>query len=289
MRIFDLVDVPCDYWCGSISTKRTNAMISTTKVRIHLGPYNWVNRPIKGRWTCAILVVIFMMGTYVLPETLILHTEVASTVVTRPSEKNNRVHWIEVLWKRLIESEGLRYSENMTAFYSNMTGNGSKGCAYPKSWPFLSHFGSIIWRNRWEVLCRPMVSAGENHTVLLRSDGIAVACGANHDGQCNFPRLDDGMLYTKVSAESYHSILLRSDGIAVACGMNKHGQCNIPCLEDGMTYTQVSAGGSHTVLLRSDGIAVACGNPAHGRNIPSLDDTMTYTQVSARSESHCTS
>jgi len=53
-----------------------------------LGPYNWVNRPIKGRWTCAILVVIFMMGTYVLPETLILHTEVASTVVTRPSEKN---------------------------------------------------------------------------------------------------------------------------------------------------------------------------------------------------------
>ena len=89
-----------------------------------------------------------MMGTYVLPETLILHTEVASTVVTRPSEKNNRVHWIEVLWKRLIESEGLRYSENMTAFYSNMTGNGSKGCAYPKSWPFLSHFGSIIWRNR---------------------------------------------------------------------------------------------------------------------------------------------
>ena len=69
-------------------------------------------------------------------------------VVTRPSEKNNRVHWIEVLWKRLIESEGLRYSENMTAFYSNMTGNGSKGCAYPKSWPFLSHFGSIIWRNR---------------------------------------------------------------------------------------------------------------------------------------------
>ena len=195
--------------------------------------------------------------------------------------KNNRVHWTEVLWKRLIESEGLRYSDNMTAFYSNMTGNGFKGCAYPKSWPFLSHFGSIIWRNRWEVLCRPMVSAGENHTVLLRSDGIAVACGANHDGQCNFPRLDDGMMYTKVSAGSYHSILLRSDGIAVACGMNNHGQCNIPCLEDGMTYTQVSAGGSHTVLLRSDGIAVACGNPAHGRNIPSLDDTMTYTQVSA--------
>merc|ERR1719265_1262394 len=39
------------------------------------------------------------------------------------------------------------------------------------------------------------VSAGEYHTVLLRSDGRAVACGANHRGQHNIPELKDGMMY----------------------------------------------------------------------------------------------
>ena len=33
------------------------------------------------------------------------------------------------------------------------------------------------------------VSVGRDHTVLLRSDGTAVACGLNNDGQCNIPSL----------------------------------------------------------------------------------------------------
>ena len=33
------------------------------------------------------------------------------------------------------------------------------------------------------------VSAGHYHTVLLRSDGRAVACGRNDEGQCNIPGL----------------------------------------------------------------------------------------------------
>jgi alpha-tubulin suppressor-like RCC1 family protein len=36
------------------------------------------------------------------------------------------------------------------------------------------------------------VSAGGDHTVLLRSDGRVVACGTNHYGQCNILRLDTG-------------------------------------------------------------------------------------------------
>ena len=34
-----------------------------------------------------------------------------------------------------------------------------------------------------------MVAAGFRHTVLLRSDGRAVACGWNADGQCDLPAL----------------------------------------------------------------------------------------------------
>merc|ERR1712007_279754 len=96
------------------------------------------------------------------------------------------------------------------------------------------------------------------HTVLLRSDGTAVACGNNDWGQCNIPELGD-LTYTQVAAGGRHTVLLRSDGTAVACGANDDGQCNIPELGD-LTYTQVAAGGDHTVLLRSDGPVVTIGS-----------------------------
>ena len=119
-----------------------------------------------------------------------------------------------------------------------------------------------------------MVSAGDSHTVLLRSDGSAVAIGDSRDGQCNIPALDEGLAYTQVSAGSVHTVLLRSDGSAVAIGDSRGGQCDIPPLDEGMAYTQVSAGNIHTVLLRSDGSAVSVGSqkqiwtmrhPAFGR------------------------
>ena len=130
----------------------------------------------------------------------------------------------------------------------------------PKDCIFPSCFGSFVWPNRCQVsIILPMVSAGFDHTVLLRGDGVAMACGTNFCGQCDIPRLEDGMKYTQVSAGQKYSVLLRSDGVAVACGVNDAGQRDIPRLPDGMTYTQVSAGHLHTVLLRSDGKAVACG------------------------------
>ena len=62
------------------------------------------------------------------------------------------------------------------------------------------------------------MSAGYEHTVLLRSDGSAVAFGANDDGQCDLPPLEDGVRYLQVSAGDFHTVLLRTDGKAVACG-----------------------------------------------------------------------
>ena len=62
------------------------------------------------------------------------------------------------------------------------------------------------------------VSAGFGHTVLLRSDGRAVACGNNSLLQCKIPALDKGVTYTQISAGHEHTVLLRSDGRAVACG-----------------------------------------------------------------------
>ena len=81
-----------------------------------------------------------------------------------------------------------------------------------------------------------MVSAGNDHTVLLRSDGSAVAIGDSRDGQCNIPALDEGLAYTQVSAGGLHTVLLRSDGSAVGIGDSSDGQCNIPALDEGLAY-----------------------------------------------------
>ena len=127
-----------------------------------------------------------------------------------------------------------------------------------------------------------MASAGLNHTVLLRSDGQAVARGLNFRGQCSIPPLDEGLSYSQLSAGGSHTVFLRSDGEAVACGDNSVGQCSIPVLNEGLSYSQVSAGGSHTVLLRTDGQAVACGSNSDRQcSIPPLDEGLSYSQVSA--------
>jgi alpha-tubulin suppressor-like RCC1 family protein len=45
-----------------------------------------------------------------------------------------------------------------------------------------------------------MVSTGGRHTALLRSDGCAVACGLNNDGQCSLPALGERVVYNQISA-----------------------------------------------------------------------------------------
>ena len=60
------------------------------------------------------------------------------------------------------------------------------------------------------------VSAGNLHTVLLRSDGRAVAVGCNDRGRCDVPILEDGVTYSQVSAGGSHTVFLLSDGSAVA-------------------------------------------------------------------------
>merc|ERR1719296_755976 len=84
-----------------------------------------------------------------------------------------------------------------------------------------------------------MPSAGTWHSCLICSDGTAVACGDNDDGQCDLPVLEEGATYTQVFTGGLHTVLLRSDGTAgtaVACGDNGDGQCNLPVLEDGVCF-----------------------------------------------------
>ena len=57
------------------------------------------------------------------------------------------------------------------------------------------------------------VAAGCAHTVLVRSDGVAVAVGADKEGQCRVPPPPSHELfYTGAAAGDRHTVLLRSDG-----------------------------------------------------------------------------
>lgn len=127
-----------------------------------------------------------------------------------------------------------------------------------------------------EGITYTQVSAGSSHsrdlTVLLRSDGTAVATKPSMLGQSDRMRLlqplQGGVSYTLVSAGRSHCALLRSDGQAETLSPNLLGELSVLTLDslplnDGMVYIQVSAGGTHTVLLRSDGIAISNCSAQH--------------------------
>ena len=77
------------------------------------------------------------------------------------------------------------------------------------------------------------VSAGHTHSVLIRADGMAVACGGSQEETAepfdfnNIPILPLGMRYVGCCAGFLNTMLLRSDGSVIALGDNSFGQLNI--------------------------------------------------------------
>ncbi|WP_445341567.1 RCC1 domain-containing protein [Bifidobacterium sp. ESL0820] len=151
------------------------------------------------------------------------------------------------------------------------------------------------------------VSAGQNHSLALGSDGNAYAWGYNGYGQLGdgtgggsqyapvrvktpdrntYPDLPKDFTYLQVSAGQNHSLALGSDGNAYAWGYNGYGQLGdgtgggsqyapvrvktpdrstYPDLPKDFTYLQVSAGGAHSLALGSDGNAYAWGSNSQGQ------------------------
>ena len=131
----------------------------------------------------------------------------------------------------------------------------------------------------------PQIACGENHTIVLKSDGTVWAWGYNEYGQLgdgsttnrNTPIQVSGLSDVIAIAGGYgHTIALMSDGTVWAWGWNEYGQ-----LGDGTTNTDdrttpvqvsgitgviaIASGGQHTIVLKQDGTVWAWGNNYYGQ------------------------
>ncbi|MBZ0219539.1 MAG: chitobiase/beta-hexosaminidase C-terminal domain-containing protein [Candidatus Methylomirabilis sp.] len=141
---------------------------------------------------------------------------------------------------------------------------------------------------------KAVMSAGQYHTVSIKSDGTLWAWGYNEQGQ-----LGDGTTINKtspvqigtdndwasVATGDNHTIALKSDGTLWAWGLNYYGQLGDGTTTDkyapvqigaGNNWASVAAGSGHTIALKSDGTLWAWGLNGNGQ----LGDGTTTNKTS---------
>lgn len=127
------------------------------------------------------------------------------------------------------------------------------------------------------------VSAGTLHSLVLRSDGMVFAVGANSFGQLGDGTNTDraraiavpGLAnVTAIAAGGQFSLALRADGTVWAWGANSNGQLgdgtltdrNTPTLVQGLAgVVAIAAGSEHALALLGSGGAVAWGSNSLGQ------------------------
>jgi hypothetical protein len=131
------------------------------------------------------------------------------------------------------------------------------------------------------------IATGNNHTLVLRSDGKVWATGSGLNGKLGNGTTANKDILTEMTTDNsniiaiaggfYHSILLKSDGTVWGAGRNNVGQLGLgtPTTDkliptkmvgaDNSNIKAIGAGNIHTVALKSDGTAWATGSNSNGQ------------------------
>ncbi|HJV23009.1 MAG TPA: hypothetical protein VJ570_09940 [Holophagaceae bacterium] len=124
------------------------------------------------------------------------------------------------------------------------------------------------------------VSAGFNHSLVLKGDGTLWASGSNAQGQLGagaavpqtlvFTQVLDGVV--AMAAGGAHSLALKADGTVWATGSNASGQLGTGDGLDHATFVQVAEGVAHlaagedySLLVKLDGTLWAAGGNRYGQ------------------------
>lgn len=142
------------------------------------------------------------------------------------------------------------------------------------------------------------ISAGIYYSVFKCSNGTAMSCGWNLQGQLAngtnttqpTPVAVSNLTgITKISAGGTHSLFLKNNGTVWASGYNNMQQLgdgtttnkNIPTQAVGLSgITEISAGQYHSLFVKSDGTVWACGQNNNGQlGIGTTTNSYTTVQV----------
>ncbi|MCL2680005.1 MAG: hypothetical protein FWF11_00790, partial [Coriobacteriia bacterium] len=129
------------------------------------------------------------------------------------------------------------------------------------------------------------VSAGQTHSLAVRSDGTLWAWGSHTNGvtglgtssgnQTTPAQVGTATNWSAVSAGSAHSLAIRADGTLWSWGSNVGGRTGLGATTGTQTtpvqvgtatdWTTLSAGNAHSIAIRSDGTLWSWGSNTVGR------------------------
>jgi len=130
-----------------------------------------------------------------------------------------------------------------------------------------------VWN---QMVSSTKVTGGRDHTVVLGSDGRAMAFGSNIDPRKNGSPMMTNQTVLRgwdsiidIAAGDYHTVGLKTNGTVLAVGQAKEGQCDV---SEWTNIIDIAAGDYHTVGLQKGGTTlVATGRDKYGQcNVQSL-------------------
>ncbi len=133
--------------------------------------------------------------------------------------------------------------------------------------------------NNWS-----QISAGDYHTLAIKTDGTLWACGSNSNGQLGdgtnsnyntvLTKIGSATNWSQICAGGNHTLASKTNGTLWAWGYNLYGALgdgtntdkNVPTqLGIATNWSEIIAGGDHTLAIKTDGTLWAWGDNSFGQ------------------------